>query len=138
MGTPAAPIPGWQKLLDDVQAVEDRFKDPTFNGVHDQGQWGSHREGTDHSPSAENYCGTAACLAGWLGLLGKHEFRAGWADGELEAAIPSGSFVAQAVQVYGLSQYNACKLFEARPRTLDDKLHEAREMAKGMRDAEGG
>lgn len=36
-------------------------------GAHfDMGEWGSHSAA--HRPTADNYCGTAACAAGWLSL----------------------------------------------------------------------
>lgn len=136
-------IPGWQKLLDDCDAVEAAFADPEFKGEFKMSDWGVHPRG--HEPEAQNHCGTAACFAGWLGLYGKHDFKAKWVDcgsrydglflRPADTAAYGGNFNYMAMMVYGLKRPG--NLFESgMDRTLAEKIEQARAMANEIRERE--
>lgn len=130
---PKAAKPGWQKLLDDLDEIEKRFKDPKFKGTFDMGHFGLHKG--HHKPAKDNYCGTSACLAGWLVTLGKHEFRVPW------IGVLTDSFVLpvnagwghHAQDVYGVSWEEAHKLFYEAPTGLAGKLKQARQFANAVK-----
>lgn len=132
-------IPGWQKLLDDCAAVEAIFAQPEFGGVFEMRDWGKH-VGSAHKAEENHFCGTQACLAGWLGLLGKHEFKAVWGapdTGGEATMIPNFcfSFKSMAAEVYGMSRYDAGQLFESGfSASLQDKLEDARTLASKLRE----
>lgn len=130
-----APVPGWQKLLDDCDAVEEKFKEPNFSGTFYFADWGSH-EKSDHPPEGKNFCGTQACLAGWFGLVGKHEFKAAWgADGELNPVDTLETWTEMAEDVYGLDHEQAHELFcEGSNPSLALKLEEARDLAAYLKE----
>lgn len=131
-------IPGWQKLLDDCDAVEAMFKQPEFKGEFKMHLWGYHRAGDDHAPQEQNFCGTSACLAGWLGIAGKHEFKAKWVEGSLvpeDVDTYGHSFGFMARQVYGIQSPGW--LFESDVHAgLAAKLRDARHSAYQARDRE--
>lgn len=147
-------IPGWQKLLDDVKAVEKVFARRTADKVEAMfvmSDWGQH-EGA-HKPEEKNYCGTSACLAGWLATAGKHEFRGVWraqhddfdhprkVTGHLLGAPKKygNSFENMAEKVYGMSSLDAYRLFMTNTSycgrdILEEKLADACAVAYALRD----
>lgn len=134
--------PGYIKLLEDVQAVEDRFKEPTFKGEFNMATWGNTtdrgglRGGLYGSRPKPNHCTTTACLAGWLAIESENGFKGRWHDGKQHALMEyDGFFSAQAVAVYGITPGEANSLFmtstsEGGPAVLKRKLKQARNIAK--------
>ena len=68
------PLVGMLRLAIDLDEVEKAFKAPGFRGQFNMALLGAH-DGAGHAPDEENFCGTVACLAGWLAIFGKHEFK---------------------------------------------------------------
>lgn len=130
-------VPGWQKLLDDCDAVEAMFKRKTFKGEFQMTSWGRHSGERDHAPEERNFCGTAACMAGWLSIAGKHEFRGKFLKrtGELVTGEPGKrrkyyTFADMARQVYGMDAYQSQNLFNSgMDMSLAQKLKQARHIA---------
>jgi hypothetical protein len=128
------PVPGWQKLLDDVAAVREKFADPKFKGAFDMNYFGR----LESKLHPKNHCGTSACLGGWLGLLGKHDFRARFdPESKLLEPIGHGLFSGMATAVYGLTNREADTLFFAGLRMkLKGKLRQAEKIARTHAKAE--
>ena len=92
----------WRKTILDIADHLEGDLVPE-KGNFDMRDWGAHKG--DHEPSEDNYCGTTACLAGWLALHPKYEnFRSSWTKaGYRMALVPEGlhSWDYMAVMAFG-------------------------------------
>ena len=132
---------GLSKLEIDLDAVEKVVAKKGFKGRFDMYSWGRHDSLDEHKPAGRNFCGTAACLAGWLAICGKHEFKGNWRaewynpthshlhpvgyDGPF--SYRSDGYITMAMEVYGLSVPDVRLLFcSGFDKSLKVKLREAR------------
>lgn len=128
----------FEKALDKIEAL---FKNPEFKGEFRMKTYG-HHDG-NHEPTERNYCGTSACLAGWLSIVdpgfGK-EVGAEW-DEEGYLKETSSSFERSAAKYYGFSITDTWNLFMhdlelSGAEGLKVKLSEARRIAEKARKAD--
>lgn len=130
-----------KRFLDDLNRLEAKAKDPDFKGELNMTIWGLHQG--EHAPENNHYCGTKACLAGWLAIVGRNGYRGKWKYREeqhwghgVARLQPSRglSFIDRAIENYGLSDSEAHRLFlsdlqwadTGRLSTLFEKIAEAR------------
>lgn len=95
---------GSDKLIEDIRAVNSHFATMrgTFIDTFDMGTFG-HKQPV---------CGTSACLAGWLGQVGKNEFKGKWdRSGVLGVQHSAHGWAEMAMEVYGMTYEEAETLF---------------------------
>lgn len=146
------PLKGWRALEDDLNRLEDLFFEKEgFKGKFNMEDWGSHKaKGQEHEPQEENFCGTSACMAGWLAVVSRNGFDAKWdADGSLVANSETGrsrrnfDFDWLAMEIYGMRHTEANFLFMTNldatgKRALRDKIAEARKIVEEIKAREQG
>lgn len=129
---------GWDRFERDLNKVEALFKDRKFQGEFRMSTFGDHRG--DHEPKEQNYCGTAACLGGWLAVVNPRGFDSRWRRDELVVGGTTLSFEGQAVSVYRMHNGIGSLFYDGidlRGREgLKKKLKQARLLLKYYRNGE--
>lgn len=96
-----------EKLEADLKKVENLFKRKNFAGDFDMSTFG---DCSDDKPD-KNFCGTSACLAGWLATV-QPKLKSFWDFGILKTDNSNDmNLVGRARSVYGLNSTEANRLF---------------------------
>ena len=93
---------GWDRFERDLNKIEALFKDRSFKGEFRMSTFGDHSG--DHEPHEENYCGTEACLGGWLAVVNPRGFASHWHDGTLSVGGGTFSFESNAERTYRMNK----------------------------------
>lgn len=108
-----------ERLREDIAAVRALFSKKSFKGAFDMSPWIEDPE----DGRRKNFCGTVACLGGWLQLVGK--------SGMTGAVMPNTPGSSEAV--YGMTRHECQALFHrGYGKSLDAKLAEASAVADAI------